>query len=153
MKLVELFIIRWYDKLAVDDSQLGAILERMSIEAEQVEHTAESPDVTARVDSLIAVEVEHLGRSIHGRGLLGDLVLDETALVGRPRVVGRKHLGGGAPEVAQFYLERRRDEEILELEIAVNDGRLLAVHVLHGSTHLIEDLQHLIEIKHRTAAC
>lgn len=117
VELVELAVVGGQHKFAVDDAQLGAVLERMSIETEQVEHAPERPDVDARVYALIAVQVEHLGRPIHGRGLFGDLVLDQIALVRRPRVVRLEDVRGGAAEVAQLDLVVRRHQEVLQLLI------------------------------------
>lgn len=97
----------------------------MLVEAQDEEDTAERPDVRLRVDAVVVVQVEHLWRSVARRRLLGDLVLDQTALVDRPRVVGLVDRGRGAAKVAQLDLVVGRDQVVLELEIAVDDGRIL----------------------------
>ena len=111
----EVAVVGRYLIFAVDDAELGRVLERMLVEAEHKQDTAERPHVHLCVDAIVAVQVEHLGRAIHRRRVLGHLVLDETPLVGRPRVVRREHLGRRAAEVAQLNLVVLRYEEVLEL--------------------------------------
>ena len=115
VEVLELDVAGWNDVLAVDDAQLGAVLERMPVEAEQVEHAAHRPNVRAHVYRLVAVQVEHLGCAVHWGCLFGDLVFDEAAFVSRPAVVWCVHCHCGASEVAQFDLVIRRHQKVLQL--------------------------------------
>ena len=59
--------------VAVDDAQLGRVFERVSVVAEQVEHTAQRPDVGLRVDPVVVPRIQHLGRPVHRRCVLRHL--------------------------------------------------------------------------------
>lgn len=56
-------------------------------------------------------------------------------------------LSGAGPEVAQFHRALIAEQEVLNLEVAVNDGRGLAVHVLYRLCSLIKGLQHHVTRK------
>ena len=73
MEVLVLGVSLWDGVVAVDDAQLGRILERVSVVAEQVEHAAQRPDVGLRVDPVVVPRVQHLGRPVHGRRVLGHL--------------------------------------------------------------------------------
>ena len=113
MKLDEILVRARYLIFSVYNTQLGRVLERMLIVAEHIKHTPESPHVDMGVNFVIIVQIEHFGRSVHGRGLFSELFFEQITLVDRPRVVRMIDSGGSAAKIAQLYLVVARYEEVL----------------------------------------
>ena len=59
---------------SVDDTQRGALLERVFVEGEREQDAAQHPDVCLRVHTELQVGVAHLGRPVGDRGLLVELL-------------------------------------------------------------------------------
>ena len=60
-------IIRRYLVFGIEYPKLGRVLKWVNLEAQLVEEAAEGPDVRLLVHWFVAVEVNHLRGTIHGR--------------------------------------------------------------------------------------
>jgi len=55
---------------SIDDAELALILKGMVLVVEDIQDTAQHPDIYSLVDGVLEVEVDHLGRSVHQGGVL-----------------------------------------------------------------------------------
>ena len=66
-------VLLWDLVVGIDDPELARVLEGMHPVAEEVEETAQGPDVCLLIHHLVAVQVYHLRGTVHGSGVTLDL--------------------------------------------------------------------------------
>ena len=99
------------------------------------------------INGVVVIQIEHFGRSIHGRRLLGNLLLYQVALVDGPTVIWPVDFSGCAAEVAQLDLVASGDKEVLEFEVPVDYVRILVVQILDRAADLVENLEDLVAVE------
>ena len=74
------------------------------------------PNITSTVDGKVAPRVHHLGRPVHGRRELGQLLFHVRPLGHVPGLIGAERFGRGAAEIAELDLSVCINQQILNLE-------------------------------------
>ena len=110
-------------------------------EAQRKENARQRPDVDRRADQLPSERIDLLGGAVDRGRVLLDLLF-QAAHFGRRRVHAR--VGRAAAEIAQAVLTVLIDEHVLWLQVAMNDGRPLTVHVLDARAHGEKDGEQLL---------
>jgi hypothetical protein len=139
--------------LGVENCERSVLLERCRVIAELVEQDSERPDICrsssrsalpsplpqahSRHTNLLVVtlpppDIDELGRPVLKRRRFVDLEFELLYLVDSRRNVLPAERSRRAPEIAQLVRLRRREEDVLNFEIAMNERRGLVVHVRDG---------------------
>ena len=129
----------------VHDAERGALLEGVLEEGEREEDAAEHPDVCLDVYLELEVGVAHLGGPVRDggffvelfHGLLVVFLRDES---GERGVLEVDDIAADRAEVAELEV-LAVEEDVLDLEVAVRQGRAHAVHHADAAADLLEDLE------------
>lgn len=121
--------------IGIDDAELALLLEGVEAIVEDKQDAAEHPDVDSIIDWVFEVEVDHLGRAIHERGVLLKPLLVMVYLGLRQRL--QLYLfRAAAAQVAQLCNSICRNQNVLYFQVLVDDAHV--VHLLHALHRLLE---------------
>lgn len=129
----------------IQDGHVSDVLERGCVVAQLVQQDTEGPDVTLLVNGLSPPDIDHFGGTVLHGGMALDVLLNQTAF---GSIGGRSTGRGGTAKVTQLVGDglgsgRDGDENVLDLEVAMQQGRLQVVHCGDAFADVGEDVEDL----------
>lgn len=155
-------------KIGVDYPKLRTIFKRMPHVTQSVQYATQRPYINRGPNEIIIPRVNHLRGPIHGcretrhlkkalpksRNLNSSLyiILQSWTLVCRPADVRLMLFTCCRSEVAQFYRTIRRNQQIFDLQVAMNNFRALCVHMRYCPACLIKNATYHIWFERRLSS-
>mmetsp|Transcript_39450 Transcript_39450/g.91523 ORF Transcript_39450/g.91523 Transcript_39450/m.91523 type:complete len:288 (+) Transcript_39450:820-1683(+) len=139
-------VLEWDEILRIGDRHGGGIvLEGMSVEGQGVQDATQHPNVHLLTDrvalSVVQLDVGHLRWPVEHRHCLVDLLL-QLHQSGSWKLLRRHVLSTARAEVAELPVAISALQDVLHLEVAVLDWRLLRVKMTDSIDDLHERIQH-----------
>ena len=105
---------------AVENLQRRVGGKRVRAEAQRVQDAAQRPTIGLWANLVLSVQVDHLGRAVHGRRIFGDALLLLQSLFAR--ALRGQHVARRRAEIAEHVFAARREKHVFELEVAASSA-------------------------------
>lgn len=127
----------------VQNSHLTLLLKGCGVITELVQKDAQRPDVALLVNGLPPVDVYHFRTAILHRGVLLDVILNQTSLGSIGSSWARGRSGAEIAELVHPGGAVRGNQDVLNLQVAVEERRLEVVHAGNTLGDVTEDVEDL----------
>lgn len=138
----ELGICRKFEA-RVQDSHLANFFKGSRVVTQLIQQNAQRPNVTLLIDGLFTVDVDHFRATVLECGVPLYIVLDQPPFCRRLGSRSWWSCGAKITELVYPTGANRSYQDVLDLEVAVQQGRPQIMHGCNALGHVGEDVQNL----------